>query len=555
MAESSGKLCTAIVLLCVVVPILVGYVMPQDYDTLTGYETEKTSDISSGLNNADVPAWDDYTGLRNNQFLFMGTGMYLADTVESTTSVGNWALVETTAAYPPQNMSVSPSTENLVYQIAAFVSALGQAAEVNDGDKIGMGLATMTGNNKFVYNGVQYESMFVLPGTIQTDKNVAGYMVFLYDDQMQNPVVNVTNEKVTVLEEGTISVTGYKQRVDSQDRPLYADTASGIDPFQRGTSAFWANGYDNQSLEMLISLGGTTAIEMMVGGNTFTISVNSEGMVVIQDHTDGKPITTAILGSKTAYPYILLSLDSISDTIVFTGLSGMESFADSYQDKMGNSVTLDMDLDPINTITFVRSTGDGFAYLVRNAVVQYGTIHAMQDATLTPSDYLPDNLWVVGFRSIAVYGDSITITDVAGGQTVLQVKDGRIQPNESLGLTEEIPMMGLVIQRIPDSSGAIRTSINGVSLPINIQSITFDGTWVMSVSLADVDSYEYKDYSWNAGGFGLTAEGFCSVGIITAFLSFIGISLYGQRSGTRMGLALFVSAIIGLVYLIFASAV
>ena len=101
----------------------------------------------------------------------------------------------------------------------------------------------------------------------------------------------------------------------------------------------------------------------------------------------------------------------------------------------------------------------------------------------------------------------------------------------------------------------IKLRINGAEYggDADITTVGFNGGWVATFTLYDVDSYSKPTYVWEGGGFGLDTTGFCAVGIIAALCCFILFGfLYRSQGdwGTILGMA--VSAVCGALYILIA---
>lgn len=526
----NARLCVAIVLMCIICPILIGYAMPADQVERTQYSVDSTSNISSGLYNSDIPAYSNYNDTFNNMFAFSVSytnlsSMLLSETEETTTTVGGWpALGEST------HQTVTLSGTTIDYE------------DLSSHIEQGAVFATYNGSGTAFFSNGEYTAtgLAIFPTTQQ---------MYLYNiGQVPNrvPVINVTGQTLTVTSTGpfdtTFGLDSYVQAEDSSGNPLYAVPSSGVQ-IPNTYSQGWSNTFVNGSIRVIVKCDESATLNFYrtsTDYDSLSISVSGGDLNVSMDGIDHN------LGSTSVYPYVLVEYDSKNGMLNVSGLSGMTSFTDDYSDKIGNSTDYTIDEGSFYMFT-IRGSG---SYYVASASIQSGVTNAMKDVTLTPRDYYPDGAWALSFRGVAIYGDSITLT--GNGRSIeLDIQDGRVQANDALGIVGDLPVSGLVIQRVfNDYDGSPVVTLNGQAINMDVDSITFDGTWVPALYLSHLSASTYNEYSWLPGNFGLDQTGFCMAGIMTAFCMFLAVALYGRVSGEKTALALIVSAICGAVFII-----
>lgn len=521
----NAKLSVAIVMMCIVCPIILGYAMPAEETEITDYDVGKTISVSGGMNNTSIPAYGPYSGVLNNMFsinTYMGQYM-LASSVETTTAVGAWPSVEYDSS---KAVSITGPT-------VTYSDLIGNITE-------GTAFAVYTSAGiAFTYNGQNYSHLAIFPSTQQ---------MYLYNTNVQSiPMVNVTGQTLGTNPNG---ITGYSlymftQKVDSSGNLLYSKLSSGATISSHQTQ-LWANTYENSVVNMIVKCEdeitfGIPKYGLTTGTTTLSLTVEDGSIYAAIGDTNHK------IGSASAYPYVLIVFDATNDTVEVSGLTGMTSFTDDYTASIGYSNSFDVEFN--GGIGYIQLTGDG-AYYVPSVTCVSGSTDAMKDATLIPTDYLVVDYWAMSIRGTAIYGDSITLSDGNGHTAKLKVVDGRIQPVESLGLNQEIPVLGLTIEQYTNNNGETETTLNGIVLDMNVSSITFDGTWNTALYLSELNPTTHMEYSWMPGNFGLDQTGFCMAGMISAFCMFLAVALYGRVSGEKTAIALIVSGICGAVFLI-----
>ena len=283
------------------------------------------------------------------------------------------------------------------------------------------------------------------------------------------------------------------------------------------------------------------------------VTVLSTGDIYV--HGEGSSSPVGKVGSTSVYDHLLVEFEydgKNTANVTVTGISGLSRMDGDYSGLTGNGVTVETTSGgPLRGVRMGYTGGDS-AYYVSSAYVKSGTTKVMSDATVTPSDYYPDSNWTVRLGSTAIYGDTVTFYTRNGESLSAPVENGKIS---LAGLSEftSISLLGMTVENRADTEGNYTTLINGVALPeqyAGLTSIEFSGDWSMNVYLSDLDATTHKEYLWTAGGFGLDTKGFALAGLATAVLAFIGVGLWGQRSGQKVIIAMLTASMCGVVYLL-----
>ena len=142
--------------------------------------------------------------------------------------------------------------------------------------------------------------------------------------------------------------------------------------------------------------------------------------------------------------------------------------------------------------------------------------------TYSPADFKTNPSTTID--NIQIYGSSLDF----GGNTYT-VSKGSI----TLG-THQIPVKGLVLSSVPNSSGGYDNKIGDtvISTTAAPSAITFNGKWSASISTIGQEQYEYTKTEWIAGGFAWNGmdQSFLMVGLITSLGVFIALGIYARRS-------------------------
>ena len=528
-----AKVCAVIIMLCVIAPIIVGYVMPSEEVQRTGYETGYVNDISDALANDTSPVTSQYTGYLNNTYQLDDSGRIVYRPVDYTTSPNQYpymSLITTGAAVE------WGGTGNI-----DLANPLGDGTTFKNGYYM-----TYSGTNgdRFTVNGEEYDGILYATETKETWGYIesTGELVNLSQSSSNGEAIMPS----VTYPSGFFVAAGY-MHTGISSTPRYVDITQG-NYIESGD--VWLNGYANSVVEFTIKPeAGTTSITMDFGSDSYTLTKDSSGVWQVSDGTE-----TKALGSSSTYEYLYIRYDTAQSTMTVGGLAGYSSFTQAYLPNVVNYVQFEAaDMEMFRTVGFSGTTTSSnglMSYWCQSAYIQTGTTDAISNVVITPDDWYPNGQWILEIYDSVVDGSSITITTQSGSQRFV-VENGQIETNEVWGLPETIAVDQFYIMSVPDSeTGELRTILCGVDLDERVTAVTLGGKWVASVTMTEVDSFTYEEYLWNLGSFGIGTDDYCLVGVGTALMSFIAVALAGRRSGTKMTLALITSAACGLVYLI-----
>lgn len=164
--------------------------------------------------------------------------------------------------------------------------------------------------------------------------------------------------------------------------------------------------------------------------------------------------------------------------------------------------------------------------------VDYATLRAMREVQIKDYTYVTTSIVNGGastiFTNITKYGTSLEF----GGHTYA-VSNGVL---EIAG--RNIPLRDLVLTSEPKEGGGYTNLINGIPVSDSVEqsNIAFNGVWYMNVLTSPLESYTVNIVKWVPGHFAWQGidDNFLIVGIITSVGAFIGLAMYGRRSGAKV---------------------
>lgn len=160
------------------------------------------------------------------------------------------------------------------------------------------------------------------------------------------------------------------------------------------------------------------------------------------------------------------------------------------------------------------------------AMVRAMNYNIIEDRAYDPVKYRSNNP-ATTLSKITQYGSSITF----GGHTYTVT-------NKMLNIgTHQIPINGVVFDSVLND-GNYDNRINGsvVSTTATPSTITFNGQWLMIVSTDSQTANTTYSQKWIAGGFAWDGmdTNFLMAGLITTIAAFIGLTIYGSKTRTKI---------------------
>ena len=153
-------------------------------------------------------------------------------------------------------------------------------------------------------------------------------------------------------------------------------------------------------------------------------------------------------------------------------------------------------------------------------------------------------------RTTASY--SISLADIGyvgtsigwGGQT-FDIHDDAIVVNY-----KRIPLKSLVLEsKFEDNTRT--NSINGIDISTGANILELNGTWGAIVSLSELESETSTAMEWQPGEFAWNGvdESFALIGLVSSVAIFIGLGMYGRRSGAKVGMLMLITGCAAFIFL------
>lgn len=510
-----SSLAALIVTVCIIAPVIVGYVMPTGETEHTSYESGNILNITGELANDKLPIYNVYEGPSNAIYTLYGDTVITPNKTTSSAS-----------AYP----SMYPE----YYWEGAKAGGFVPTPVVSGGTTFTLSVYSVEPSGYWTdhYNN-KYRVVYVYAnGRIDGFNNSTG----LVDSDLKDVRLQGSAQYA-------ITITGMMN-------DEYADINYGYEP----KDVTWRNGYSNQHVYIILQGNGTAKVQISFGSwPNYPIVEIVDGVWRLNQTADNSP---QYLGSVMSYNYVLVDIDTYLHKVSLSGLIGMRGFADDWSGKVAKTVEVGtMAYSPVVTMS-LKFTGSGITgWFVPRTMAQTGTGMGLVNSVMEPGGYCSttNSPWEVRLENPASFGDSIVLSSsamVTMATFYVNKSNGTINP---LGVSGgEIPIRGMIIDFVPYED-AYALEFNGTVVASGLTEsplITFKGNWWLQVYFTELKEYSYKTYDWEPGGFGIDATGFYSIGLLSSVGCAVAGGLSGRRSGEHAGIVLLTSAICGLIYII-----
>lgn len=541
---NNAKLCVAVIILCLVTPIMVGYAWPVDSETTVNYELGSARNISSDLE-TDVGVYSNYTDYyMNNEFVFL----------------------DPPNDYQPSFYNEAVSTTTTDTGLPDYYDAEWIPYVISPGDLVHDGMYFYTldlddfihnhyvGSKMYIFNKGNADELEVGPWVCDTFVYFPqSNMGWIYDNYYRS-LLKIDNIPSTLTFSYGSTSAGFFYSRDGGG--VFVDLNEGFyTPYYQ---AEWFNGFEqNRGIEVLVKPSSNGHFAFDIIGDRFEhrtrvyVLTDSSGNIRLGvNYLDSSlPAQYESLGNLSVYSMVLLKVDYESHTISLTGLMGMNGFLDDYQQKSRNSVSVDWK-EPIEfrSIQPYSSSANTHKWFVPRTYSEVATAKGIY-GHLELRDYTATNAQIQ-IRNLQLWD--------AGRNFYIQVNGTTYYGEISLDGKVTIPAIGGKTYNLNNLIVALidRTVyINGEPLvesssPITSLDVSFISDWVCSLYYYPINAVAGHEYEWERAGFGLDVDGFCMVGLITSAFTGIGASLYGRRSGVKVFGVTMVTGIISAVYLI-----
>ena len=196
---------------------------------------------------------------------------------------------------------------------------------------------------------------------------------------------------------------------------------------------------------------------------------------------------------------------------------------------MSSIISLDIDVGAIMRVDY--ADGRGFSYPVMKNIAYDPAAKLFMDPTRSYKIQLAD---------IGQVGDSLTW----GGETYT-VTDGKI----TLG-NKKIALSDLQLES-RYLNGERTNYINGKQISTGANELQLSGTWGAVVALTEETPETTTSMEWTPGKFAWNGvdQSFALMGLITCVGVFIGLGMYGRRSGAKVGTLMLICGGAALIFL------
>ena len=322
------------------------------------------------------------------------------------------------------------------------------------------------------------------------------------------------------------------------DEGDYANLNAGWTFPLSSTSYIWTNNQVNETVTMLIDLPTNSGIAL---GTALSIGRDNDGLVTITERKIQPPHLLVQSEDLGYYQYVLVTISPQGLTV--SGLTAWPSIGASYQ-KFNTVDFVPMEITMSDTFTSMGlsvSTTD-VTIRVESATILSGSFPDTEDYTLDMGNLFPGKSYSLKLNSIGIYGESLTIA----GET-FTVTNGRISVDGS-----NVSLKGATISsKLNGAEYDVYVNAIKVGSSEDPASITFNGEWSLTLTADILRTVENTNTQWAPGEFAFDKTDFAACGLLVAGALLVGLGMYGQRSGIKMGILLLICGGAALIYLTF----
>ena len=532
---STKGLCCTIALLCVVVPIIVGHVMPSgSTDDNIGYESGNRINITTDLFNTGDYTFTTSTALTNNYRIVQEFPVKTSSVVSSIPAFGD---TTTTTHAGASYIHLADYTTFTVFEPTSYVEN-NFVISIPGGDHIrGTSVEWNPAINQLIFYNVQYYPTIVPEEALINDI----YCSFEY-----------------VSKQRTISTTTFVQP-DSGAKIAYSAI------YYYNTT--WSNGNYNTGVSFIITdssygsgnWAATVNITSVDPGYTSGESEPPLEIPISIGVDSGKWYLTVNSETKTlgSYKQVLLELDGLSNSVRLAGLTYNSNLTISPEGREFDSISFSEVYrdDPDITysfypeaVTFNPSTSNRMTVYCSSANIITGTQPIIKDNTVTLSNYYYQKTFSFEISSIGIYGSSVTFPGIG----MKEIEDRSITFTDMNGEEHTERVNGMILLAVYDSeTDRYNVSLNGYPIieQTSIVPVAFGGAWLFTGMIYDVTEYTYSTYEFDFTKLNVSHNEYCLIGLITAALTFVAAAMVGKRSGTKVIWCLMISALAAIIYL------
>jgi len=312
---------------------------------------------------------------------------------------------------------------------------------------------------------------------------------------------------------------------------------------------FWDNSQSNSKVLFYVTLQSgewaTLAPRASLVGTTsenITITRDTDGIAYAYGGTTAASDKVA-LGNYGAFAILINAydgnyrIDCLGSGGELTGEDGQLAWPTYGSTATAiNSVTIPM-VSSFFEFRYVAISApqNGPDFRVDAAYICSGYYSATEDYAFSPTSIWPDTSLQYEITSIGIYGTNLTIAGLSMDENhnfVFTDLDGE---------ERTVAANGVIVIWDKDDPDVI--SLNGYKTAGDgTASAKFDGLWVLHVSGSKLEKIETTSWAWIPGGFAFDSDQFKVAMLLCAVLAFVGLALWGTRSGSK---ALFLLVVCG----------
>lgn len=522
-----GKIAAIAVTLIVAVPILLGYGLAFEEETYTSFESVNTTNITDMINNYQEPIYNRYTGPANNQALWMDVYWSGVGYEKSLVS--------------PKYGSVGDNPTSLPIL----------AASAKTYEDVAPDTYTVITDTHFTWNSDGIFSFRVThdDGSTNLLHPASGVNVVRYGSIL---LVGSDEYNVKTLEVRSVSIPPAAHNMTINiitAGSKYGDPAYGWNPapYVSGWTSYrdvyWMNGYENNSVRMMAAFNnneGITITPVSSDGSAqspgyYFSCTTSNGITV---ETDDE---TYVLGQ-----YSKICIDINTDSMTVSGINSWPTMGADPQTY--NTITLPYDNALADISRILLDDLSAVDLRVDSARVLTGYFPAIRDSNFSVGGYYPEQTVLVSFQSIAAYGDQI-----GWGGWIWQVENGALVSTDEALNGLRIKDIVLMQEYVDGDTPYYNFYINNTLISNFEQGgiIWFGGDWSLVAKVSQMENVESTRLVWQSGEWAWDGVGteFALIGLLTCGAVFVGLGMYGRRSGAKVGVLMLITGCAAFIFL------
>ena len=541
---STYKMCVLVVLACILGPIAAGYLLPSGESVeKTGYTESNPVNITQDLYNGTVPYPVTYSGIKNNAFIIgannfaqpiyidTGPAKGAVKTYNSTAgSTDTLATGWTQYTIPADRFTNVPTNQLMILSV------------------VGSNPGGILANNAPVDGSLYYE----------------GGSTIVRDGGHNEYDLSATTFVASLRTGANLNVSYYQQTG-------WANPNMGFS-LSTGTTYHWTNYLENKTIDFVFKFqdGGQIWFDDLYGSRDIELRISQsyDNIYAAIPYVDIPNTYHEKNIGKFDEALLRLDFSELHKVkVLMSGLTYSEQVNAPIEGRIVNLKELwtidiaenhedyahDWRADLYLAGNYDATINDLYPQIyVADTTYNGGSYSIIKDNTVNPAWYFPLENCSAELRSISQYGDSITLPGAANAN--LPVTGGYVTVTGTENgetVSKEVKLRELTLLAVYDSENrSYACYVDGILLgQTNTPAIVLNGAWILTAYVYKTEAYTYTTLEWDMGTFNLDATGFCLVGLLCSFVAFVGLGLWGRRSGGKVAALAFVALLCAFVYL------